>query len=133
MKTKTRKGKLVVKDIKIGLFNSTILVAYNGTAKEAANYIEKNYERVPSYHLDWLRDDINGQNKGVCLSEVGQSANIILWLSEKPSTPGGYNLLAHESTHAAYHLMKHWSFEINDDTQELMAMIVGYIVHQTLK
>lgn len=122
------------KEIKIDLFESDINIFWNCKPSTASQYLKKKYPGLPKHVSGWLDDKNNWRNQGVCLSDAGNSSNIAIWLSQNPKkTTKGQMLLSHEASHAAYALMNHWGIDVDDNSQEIMAMIIGNIVGQSLK
>jgi hypothetical protein len=129
MAVKKNKNKIVVKEIVISLFGSNIVVVWGGKPAEIAVLLKTKYPVIPDDVLAELEDDMGCDG---CFINNRKSANGIIWLCQDPNTPYGLELLSHEATHAAYRLMNYWSIPIEENTQEVLAMLVGHIVHKTL-
>lgn len=121
-----------LKKFKIDLFISHVFVFFDCKPKEVAKYVRKNLKGVPDRTVKWLENEDNAKNCGVCLSWP-DSASVIIWLSKNPKTKEGQELLAHEATHAAFRMMHHWSIDVDANSQEILAMITGHIVKETIK
>lgn len=129
MKKKTnQKKKVVVREINIDLFESSVLIFWGCTTQEVHAWIKKRYSKFPEHILSWLKEE--QQVQGVCLSSPGKSANCVIWLSKDPNERP--DLLTHEITHAAYRIMDHWSIAIDDNAQEVLAMLTGYLIAKSL-
>lgn len=114
-------------------FDSYGYVFFDCTPLQAAKYCEKNLRGLPKHISKWLREHSDDPPRGVTIGDVGTSANWIVWLQESPSTTRGMEVLAHEASHAAQKVMRHWSFEIVEETGELHAVLVGFIVRKVLQ
>lgn len=125
------KKKLQVREIKIDLFEAYIFVFWDCSRSDCAKWIKKNLKGIPEKIPNWLLDENNSCN-GVCLSDIGGSANSVIWISQNPKTPRGQELLAHEAAHASFRVMKHWSIEIDENTQEILAALVSLIMKKSL-
>lgn len=97
---------------------------------QVEEYVSKNLKGLPPHIHKWLKDNNDNPPAGVCLSDYKKSANCLIWLSNPPEKD--LELFTHEVAHAAYRIMTHWSIAIDEETQEVLAMIIGFIVKNTL-
>lgn len=120
-----------VKEIKIDLFESYIFVFWDCKPMEVHKYITKHLKGLPDHMLEWLKTFNDDPPQGVCLTDSGKSANGLIWLSKSPEKRP--DLLAHEISHLAYKIMKHWAIDVEENTNELLAMLTGFITKKTLE
>ena len=114
-----------VKEFRISLFEAGVLVFWDCGLKDVKKYLDKNFKSYPKTTALWLDENADNPPQGVCISDP-QSANCLIWLSQSPKKRP--ELYAHEAAHAAFRMMRTWSIEIDENTQEVLAMLVGKLV-----
>lgn len=128
-----KKQKKTVVEVRIDLFEATCFVLFNCSPAEASQYLQKNLKGLPDHMHEYLDNCKDNPPQGVCLSHTGHSANTVIWIKADPLTSDlGMELLTHEATHSAYRMMKHWSIDIDENSQEVLAMLVSKIVQKVL-
>lgn len=119
-----------MQEVKIELFEAQVFVFWDCKPIEVKKYIEKKLRGLPQHILDWLEDNNEEPPKGVCLSNYKKSASMVIWLENAPKDDVG--LFVHEVGHAVHRIMSHWSIELDENSQEIMAMLMGYITNKVL-
>lgn len=127
---KKSKGKFT--RVRLEMFECSIYVISGCTAKEAAKILKKECPHVPRQPIDWLNDELNGRNQGVHLYDPRGFADSVIWVSKSLKEKRGVYLLTHEATHCAFRVMEHYSISVVNETQELLAVLVGFIVKKAL-
>lgn len=111
-------------------YESYGFVFYNCSQKEAAKWIRKKLKGV-SKHIPQILEE-ERDCKGMCIGDKSCGANWVIWLSIPPKKPEGIANLAHEASHAAMKVLKHWSIEAESNGGEEVAMLTGYVVQKVL-
>lgn len=117
----------------MGVFQSHGLIFWNCTPYETGEYLKAEFKGISDIVINYLLDpDNQGGADGVSLTDTKRSANFVIWLNHAPIGAKDLGTLAHEAAHVAFKIMKHWSIEVCDDTDEVFAMLTGHIVEKTL-
>jgi hypothetical protein len=96
--------------IYIDLYESHVFIFWDCKPIEGHRYITKNLRGLAEHIPAWFANNNERPPKGVCVSEFGQSANCVIWLSKPTPT-----LISHEVMHAGFDLL-----------------VVGYMGHSAL-
>ena len=120
-----------VKEVKVSQFESQIFVFWDCKPIEVKKYLDKNLRGFSEHIPKWLEDNNDNPPQGVCLSEYGVSPNCVIWLGKAPEKDVA-NFI-HEVSHAVHRIMKHWDIKLVEETQEILAILMGFITKEVLQ
>lgn len=75
---------------------------------------------------------INVSNKGETVINQEQSI-FFIWMPSKPKTAEDIGFLAHEVFHAVAEIMRTIGVTFSEDSEEIYAYTIGYVMHQILE
>lgn len=131
MKKKSKKSRMVARQAHIEFFEAQVFFFWDCKPSEVVTFIKKNFRPdYPAHITDYLKSIEQHPPQGVTLNNPGRSAHCLIWLAKPPKER--MDVLTHEIAHATHMIMKHWSIELTDDTQEVYAMLVGHITKGAL-
>lgn len=119
------------KIVKVDLFEAQLFFFWDCKPIELSKYVGKRFKGLPPHVHSWCKKRNDNPPEGVCISDPGVSPHVVIWLSKSPQKSP--SLLAHEVAHAVFRMMTHWDIELDENTQEISAMLIGYVVKQILK
>lgn len=127
------KRKMELVKIHNELFCSYGFIFWACPLSDVADWTEKHLKHFRKGAIEYMRDPDSQDGEGMTFTEVGDSPNFIIWLKYPPNSKDGAGNLAHEASHAAFRIMQHWNIPITPDTNEVLAMLTGYIVEKVVQ
>ena len=109
-------------DVNMGMMDFDMIVVI-GKAESIEEYMQYKYECDDEFKV--------GRAYGYCYYSEGYAP--IIWLPAYPRTPRQYGTLAHECFHAVMHLTRWANLKVNEDSEEVIAHAVSYIITSVLK
>lgn len=132
---KINKPVYVVQELNV--FNSVIHHCWGSTIRQVEMYAEKNEPLLHKLIKGYADEQDDGKEtvQGVCFSNVGHTANIIIWVHKPPiEDPCTF---IHECSHAVFAIMDHWSIPMDESTNEIIAMlqesIAGHVLRKEIR
>lgn len=114
--------------LRSNVLNAEVIVYSGCSRKEALKDMKDN---LKGEHVKAFIKSLKGADgaEGYCTSV---HANVFIWVENDITTPKGVGVLAHEALHAAISIMQVLGITVTDQTEEIMAYFIQFIVTEVL-
>lgn len=124
-----KKSKMGFIEVKLAVWEAWVLVFWDCTKQEAADFIKKEYKGIPQEIVNNLEAPRECQ---AVTYFTPDSANSVIWVSQ-PFESLDFKLnVFHEAIHAMFRIMGHWKIESNTYTEEVLITGATYICRKVL-
>lgn len=117
----------MTKEFVVPIYNTTVRIVI-GNAEETEGYLQKLFDE---YLASKIMEDLNLPDCDGKVADLEDNSHL-LWLPNTPITLQENGTLAHEIFHLAVSILINRGIPLNEDTEETVAYLIGYLTKKIL-